>query len=203
MNTGSMNSPYPKRIIIITAPSGSGKTTLVKHLLNRFPSLEFSISACTRPPRSGEQDGRDYYFLSPEEFTKKIGEGAFAEYEMVYEGKFYGTLHSELDRIWSLGRIPLVDIDVRGALALRNAYPDQSLTVFVQPPSLAALEERLKARGTETSVSLEERIRKASLELAYSSRFDRVILNDTLDHAKTRVEEAVRHFLNSRVHSGN
>ena len=146
-----------EKIIIITAPSGSGKTTLVKRLLQACPQLAFSISACTRTPRPNEQHGKDYYFYSEEEFKKLIDENAFVEWEMVYTGKYYGTLRSELERIWNDDRHPLVDIDVKGALAIHDAYPDSSMSLFIQTPSVEVLRERLKLRGTETDHSLEEK----------------------------------------------
>ncbi|MBX5439268.1 MAG: guanylate kinase [Thermoflavifilum sp.] len=182
-------------LVIVTAPSGSGKTTIVHHLLKRFPELDFSVSACTRPPRQNEVDGRDYYFLTPEAFQQKIQEGAFAEYEMVYEGKYYGTLISELERIWRNHQIPLVDIDVRGALHLLDKYPDQSLSLFVQPPSLDVLRERLIKRGSETSISLEERLQKAAEELKYAPHFHHIIYNDSLEHALAQAEVAVGAFI--------
>ena len=150
------------KIIIITAPSGSGKTTLVKRLLQACPKLSFSISACTRNPRAGETDGKDYYFLEEATFKKYIDEDAFVEWEMVYTGKYYGTLKSELQRIWKEDKYPLVDIDVQGALAIRDRFPKQSLTIFIEAPSLEVLRERLLLRGTETPQSLDERVDKAA-----------------------------------------
>ncbi|PJJ74620.1 guanylate kinase [Thermoflavifilum aggregans] len=198
-----MDQQTSQPLVIVTAPSGSGKTTIVHHLLKRFPELDFSVSACTRPPRQHEVNGRDYYFLTPEAFQEKIRQGAFAEYEMVYEGKYYGTLISELERIWRNHQIPLVDIDVRGAMHLLEKYP-QSLSLFIQPPSLDVLRERLIKRGSETSVSLEERLRKAVDELGYASRFHHIIYNDTLEHALSQAEAAVAPFiarmLNKEIH---
>ncbi|MCL6523471.1 MAG: guanylate kinase [Thermoflavifilum sp.] len=190
-------------LLIVTAPSGSGKTTIVHHLLNRFPELDFSVSACTRPPRAHEVNGRDYYFLTPEAFQQKIQEGAFAEYEMVYAGKYYGTLISELERIWNQHQIPLVDIDVRGALRLLEKYPDQSLSLFIQPPSLEVLRERLINRGSETSISLEERLQKAAEELSYAPRFHHIIYNDSLTHALSQAEKIVSPFIAQVFHKEN
>ncbi len=182
------------KIIIITAPSGSGKTTLVKHLLEACPHLAFSISACTRKPRPGEVHARDYYFYEEDEFKKLIDEDAFVEWEMVYTGKYYGTLKSEMERIWSAGKCPLVDIDVQGALAIRKKYPDISLTIFIEAPSIEVLRERLKTRGTETEHSLEERVNKAVLELTFAPQFDRIIINENLDIATQELRKVVENF---------
>lgn len=182
------------KVIIITAPSGSGKTTLVKRLLEELPWLGFSVSACTRGPRANEVHGRDYYFYKEDEFKKLIDEDAFVEWEMVYAGKYYGTLKAELQRIWDDGQTPLVDIDVQGALEIQNRYPDTSLTIFVQPPSLGALRERLSKRGTETVHSLEERVSKAGLELSFAPQFDKIIINDVLDVAARELIDEVVQF---------
>ncbi len=182
------------KIIVITAPSGSGKTTLVKHLLEACPHLAFSISACTRNPRKGEVDGRDYYFYEEDRFKKLIEEDAFVEWEMVYTGKYYGTLKAELQRIWDSGKSPLVDIDVHGALAIRDKYPDICKTIFIEAPSLEVLRQRLIARGTETEHSLEERVNKAAHELAFASRFDCIIINDNLDKAREELIQVVENF---------
>lgn len=191
-----------EKIIIITAPSGSGKTTLVKRLLNACPELAFSVSACTRTPRPAEQHGKDYYFYQETEFQKLIEEDAFVEWEMVYTGKYYGTLKSELQRIWKEGRSPLVDIDVNGALAIQSAYPDTSLTIFIQAPSLDILRERLMLRGTETTESLEERVSKATFELSFAPQFDKIIINNDLDEATKELLELVHDFLrHSEVNS--
>jgi guanylate kinase len=185
-----------QKIIVITAPSGSGKTTLVKRLLQACPQLTFSISACTRQPRPGEVHGKDYYFYSEEAFKKMIDEDAFVEWEMVYTGKYYGTLKTELERSWNAGCNPLVDIDVKGAIAIQDVYPIQSLTLFIQAPSMQELRHRLIKRGTETPQSLEERIDKAEFELSFSSRFDRIIINDNLDTATNELVDIVERFLN-------
>jgi guanylate kinase len=182
------------KLIVITAPSGSGKTTLVKRLLESCPDVEFSISACTRLPRNGEINGRDYYFYNEEVFKRLIEEDAFAEWEMVYTGKYYGTPKAELQRIWDNGRIPLVDIDVQGALALRASYPGNCLTIFIETPSLEVLRERLLARGTETPKSLEERISKAAYELTFAPQFDRIVINDNLDSAIKDMNRVVEEF---------
>ena len=182
------------KIIIITAPSGSGKTTLVKRLLAACPELTFSVSACTRKPRDGEVHGRDYYFIGAEAFKQKIQEGAFVEWEMVYEGKYYGTLNSELERIWQTGHLPLVDIDVKGALAIQEKYPDNSLTIFIQAPSMEVLRNRLLNRGTETPHTLEERVSKAYFELSFAPQFDRILVNDNIEEAAAELITLVKDF---------
>lgn len=183
------------KIIIVTAPSGAGKTTIVKKLLGEMPELAFSVSAATRPPRAGETDGKDYYFLSPEEFQRRIEANEFAEYEMVYAGKYYGTLKSELQRIWNNNQYPMVDIDVKGALSIREKYHTDALTIFIQPPSLDALRERLSERGTESGDSLEERLGKARYELSFAEEFDHIVVNARLDEAYREVKAIVENFL--------
>ncbi len=183
------------KIIIVTAPSGSGKTTLVKRLLATHPRLKFSISACTRQPRPNEVDGRDYYFFTEQEFKDKIAADEFVEWEMVYNGKYYGTLKTEVQRIWSENNIPLVDIDVQGAIAIQNKYPDDSISLFIQAPSMEELRARLEKRGTETPESLEERIKKAEYELAYAPQFDQVIVNDDLDNATEALINIINDFI--------
>ena len=163
-------------------------------MLAACPHLEFSISACTRPPRNGERHAHDYYFYSEGEFKKLIAEDAFVEWEMVYTGKYYGTLKAELNRIWEAGRVPLVDIDVQGALAVSGRYPDNSLTIFIEAPSIDVLRERLKARGTETAHSLEERISKAETELTFAPRFNKIIINDELERATADLLHVVDEF---------
>lgn len=184
------------KIIIITAPSGSGKTTLVKRLLVECPELAFSVSACTRSPRIGETHGRDYYFYDEAQFRALIETNSFAEWEMVYAGKYYGTLRSELHRIWDARQTPLVDIDVKGALAIQEQYPDDTLSIFVQAPSLEVLRQRLLHRGSETPQSLDERVSKAGFELSFATRFDSVIINDDLDTASAELLATVQAFLN-------
>ncbi|WP_295127166.1 guanylate kinase [uncultured Chitinophaga sp.] len=185
------------KIIIITAPSGAGKTTIVKKLLSEMPDLAFSVSAATREARAGEVHGRDYYFLTPDDFQQKIEANAFAEYEMVYAGKYYGTLRSELERIWSAGKVPMVDIDVKGALSIKEKYHGHALTIFIQPPSIDALRERLGGRGSETQASLEERLGKARYELSFSHEFDWIVVNEHLDAAYNEVKDIVEGFLRS------
>jgi guanylate kinase len=167
----------------------------VKRLLSDCPGLAFSISACTRSPRTGELDGRDYHFLSEPEFKQKIDEDAFVEWEMVYTGKYYGTLKSELERIWSQGRTPLVDIDVKGALAIQDQYPEQSLSIFIKAPNLDVLRERLIMRGTESAQMLEERLAKAEYELMAAPEFDRIIINDDLVQATEELKQVAQNFI--------
>ncbi len=183
------------KIIIITAPSGSGKTTLVKRLLTACPNLSFSISACTRSPRSGEINAKDYYFFDEQKFRQLIDEDAFVEWEMVYPGKYYGTLRSELQRIWDSGKTPLVDIDVQGALAIRDRYPSIAFTIFIEAPSLEELRRRLVHRGTETEFSLNERISKAEQELTFAPQFDRILINEHLNIATGELITMAEQFL--------
>ncbi|MEO6832205.1 MAG: guanylate kinase [Chitinophagaceae bacterium] len=190
-----MSREVSHKIIIITAPSGSGKTTLVKRLLAADPSLAFSISACTRQARPGEIEGKDYYFISEQDFKKKIDENAFIEWEMVYTGKYYGTLKAELERIWSQGRTPLVDIDVKGAIELQNQFPENSLSIFIKAPSLKILRKRLMARGSESPKSLEERVSKAEFELLDAEEFDRIMINDDLETATKELLQACKEFI--------
>ena len=189
--------PTPdNKLIIIAAPSGSGKTSITRHLLSTFPDrLAFSISAATRQPRPYEVDGRDYYFLPVETFREKISNNEFAEWEMVYEGKYYGTLRSELERIWQEGKAPLLDVDVKGGIHIQRQYRESSLSLFIEPPSIQELEKRLKARGTETEESLRLRINKASYELSFHNQFDHIIVNDKLEDACAEAEDLVRKFL--------
>jgi guanylate kinase len=188
-------APLPHKLIIIAAPSGAGKTSIVKYLLAALPDqLGFSISCATRSPRAEETHGVDYYFISPEEFTQRVAADEFAEWEMVYQGKYYGTLRSELVRIWDRQQVPLLDIDVKGGLHIKEQYP-QALSIFIEPPSLAILRERLAARGTETESSLQMRLAKASEECSYRDRFDRTIVNDRLTIACTQALQLVRDYL--------
>lgn len=185
------------KVVIITAPSGSGKTTMVKRLLAATDKLAFSISACTRQPRAGEVHGKDYYFYDEAHFKQLIAEDAFVEWEMVYTGKYYGTLKSEMQRIWDEGRYPLVDIDVMGALVVKDKFPGQCLTLFIEAPSIEELRRRLIARGTETEQTLEERVNKAVHELTVAGQFDRIIINDDLERASAELLQAVEKFLAS------
>lgn len=184
------------KLIIITAPSGAGKTSITKHLLKTFPDkLAFSISAATRQKRDYEKDGIDYHFMSVEEFKEKIQNHSFVEWEMVYEGKYYGTLKSEIHRIWKGERVPLLDIDVQGAVHVQQQHPEQSLSIFIEPPSVDELKRRLNSRGTETSESLTTRVNKATYELSFKDHFDKVIVNNDLDKACKEAEMIVRGFI--------
>ncbi len=185
----------PDKIIIVTAPSGSGKTTLVKRLIAALPQLCFSVSACTRSPRAGEVQGKDYHFLAPEKFQELIEQDGFLEWEMVYPGKYYGTLRSEVDRIQTLHCIPLIDVDVKGALHVKKAFGRRALSVFIQAPTLEVLQERLQNRGTETPESLAERIAKAAYESGYAHQFDSVVVNDDVDLAAAELLQLVEGFL--------
>jgi guanylate kinase len=189
-----MSDPSHK-VIIITAPSGAGKTSITHYLMQRIPRLRFSVSATTRLPRPKEQNGVDYYFISTEEFKKQIGADAFIEHEMVYEGLYYGTLKSEVDRIWSLGQVPLLDIDVQGAINVQKRYSGNTLSLFIQPPSMEELKRRLEKRGTETPASLARRLEKASYELTFINEFDAVIVNDNLEEACGQAGSLVEKFL--------
>ena len=183
------------RLVIVTAPSGAGKTTIVKRLLASDLPLSFSVSACTRERRSGEVDGVDYYFIGKEAFEDKIANDAFVEFEEVYEGSFYGTLKSELQRLWKDERIVLFDIDVLGAINLKRQFKEQALTIFIQPPSLDVLVERLTRRNTESEASLKKRIAKAASELTYMDKFDKTVLNDDLERACKEAYDLVVAFL--------
>src|SRR5690348_7987922 len=185
-----------QKIIIITAPSGAGKTSITKYFLNTYPDkLAFSISAATRKARGNEKNGVDYYFITEEEFTNKIQHGEFVEWEMVYEGKYYGTLKSELARIWSEGKFPVLDIDVKGAIHVQQQYPETTLSLFIEPPSVGELKRRLQSRGTESEESLNARVSKASYELSFKTAFDHIIVNDDLQKAQKQAEDIVKAFL--------
>ena len=183
------------KCIIFSAPSGAGKTTIVKYLVAKMPELEFSISACSRPMRPGEKDGIDYYFLSASDFKEKIKADAFVEWEEVYTDSFYGTLKSELQRIWSKGNCAVFDVDVMGGINLKKLFGEQAISVFIQPPSLAELKNRLIRRGTETAESLAKRVSKAEKELQSAVHFDHIVVNDDLTIAKEETEKLVRVFV--------
>jgi len=182
------------KLIVITAPSGAGKTSVTKYLLSKISSLAFSVSATTRKPRSNEVDGMDYYFISEEDFHNKIRENAFIEWEMVYEGKYYGTLKSELGRIWDADKIPLLDIDVTGAIHVQQQF-NQCLTIFIEPPSVEELKKRLQARGTESLESLQTRLNKAVYEISFKHHFKKTVMNNDLQEACFVAESIVKEFL--------
>ncbi len=185
------------KLIIFSAPSGAGKTTIVKRLLEKHgESLVFSISASTRTPRTGEVDGKDYYFISKDDFLHKIAKQEFIEFEEVYSGTFYGTLRKEVERIWASGKSVIFDIDVIGGLRLKSKFPENALAIFVNPPSLEVLKERLRGRGTDSEEKLQERFAKAELELSYADKFDVVLNNFDLDTACDEAERLVVDFLN-------
>jgi guanylate kinase len=183
------------KLIIFSAPSGAGKTTIVQHLLKKIPELEFSISATTRKPRGDEEDGKDYYFISKQEFLHRIAKKHFVEFEEVYSGTFYGTLRTEIERIWNDGKAVIFDIDVEGGLHLKRKYEELALAVFVQPPSLDVLKQRLSDRGTDTQEKLKERFDKAEKELNYAPQFDIILKNHDLQTACEEAEDLVKNFL--------
>jgi len=183
------------KILIITAPSGAGKTSVTTHLLEIFPELEFSVSAATRQKRENEVSGRDYYFMSLEEFQQKIRNNEFIEWEMVYEGKYYGTLKSEMERIWAAGKVPVLDIDVKGAIHVQQQYPNKTYSIFIEPPSIEELKRRLQARGTETKESVEDRINKAAYEISFKHSFSHTIVNHDLATARQEAVDIVKAFL--------
>jgi guanylate kinase len=188
-----------QKLIIITAPSGAGKTSITHYLLNKFPQLIFSISATTRAARGKEQHGKDYYFIQPSEFKQKISDEEFVEWEMVYEGKYYGTLKSELARIWKEGQVPMLDIDVKGAIHVKQQFPSTALTIFIDPPSVEELRRRLQIRGTETPESLQARINKASFEISFKHHFHHIIVNNQLTIACQEAEKIVQAFLTNQA----
>ncbi|NLI71689.1 MAG: guanylate kinase [Bacteroidales bacterium] len=183
------------KVIIFSAPSGAGKSTIVNHLLTRDLGLEFSISATSRPPRGNETDGIEYYFLSKEEFEEKIKNKAFVEYEEVYTGLYYGTLRSELKRISEKGHTIVFDVDVLGGINLKKQFGDDALAVFISPPSIKTLKERLIKRSTDSVEMIMKRVGKAEYEMSFASQFDKTIVNDDLEKAKSEAEKLVREFL--------
>jgi len=183
------------KLLIFSAPSGSGKTTIVKEVLEEFENLEFSISACSRAPRTGEVDGKDYYFLSLEEFKQSIDNDGFVEWEEVYKNNFYGTLKSEVNRIWDKGNHVVFDVDVIGGLNIKKQFGDKALAIFVKAPSIDELNSRLKGRGTETQEQIDKRISKAEYELGFADDFDVVILNDDLEKAVIETSKIITEFL--------
>ena len=203
-NSQKHSTPRPIRegqgggsVIIFCAPSGSGKSTIINWLRNEHPELElyFSISCTSRPPRGTEQNGVEYFFLTPEEFRKRINEGAFLEYEEVYEDRFYGPLKEQVERQLSEGQNVVFDVDVKGGCSIKEHYGDEALSLFIQPPSIDALRERLVNRGTDSPEVIEDRLARAAFELTFAERFDRVVINDDLAMAENEAYEIVKEFL--------
>jgi guanylate kinase len=186
-----------KKAVIISAPSGAGKTTIVKHLLTIFPQLAFSVSACSRPMRGKEAEGKDYYFITADQFRDKIAKDEFIEWQEVYPGSYYGTLKSEMERIWKEGKTPIFDVDVAGGINLKKYFGVSGLAIFIQPPSLQELENRLRHRGTESEENLQTRLNKVEHELTFSGKFDRIIVNDEISTASSKATELITVFLNS------
>ena len=186
-----------KKIILITAPSGSGKTSVVNHLMKKFPQLSFSVSATTRQPRNGEKNGVHYYFISEPEFREKIHNKEFLEWEMVYEGKYYGTLKSDIERIWKENKIPVLDIDVQGAIHVQQQYPINTIAIFIQPPSIEELKRRLKLRGSDTDQSLQARLNKSGYEMTFKEHFENIIINENFEKACKEADKIVGDFLNN------
>jgi guanylate kinase len=189
--------PRQGKLIVFSAPSGSGKSTLINYLLTQVEGLSFSISCTSRAPRGQEQHGREYYFLTPEEFRERIARDEFLEYEEVYADKFYGTLKSEVERLSAAGKIVIFDVDVKGGVNIKKYYGDRALSVFIQPPSLAALRERLVGRATDAPEVIETRLERAEFELSLAPQFDRIVVNDDLEQAKAEVLRVVRAFLDA------
>ena len=184
-----------EKVIIFSAPSGSGKTTIVHQLLKKYPQFEFSISATSRAPRGAEVDGVDYYFLSAEEFAEAVAANKFVEWEEVYKGTCYGTLRSEMERIWSKGNVILFDVDVMGGIRLKEIFGNDAMSIFVMPPSIEELRRRLEGRGTDAPEVIEKRIAKASFELTKAPQFDKQVVNDNLEVAVAEVAEIVKNFI--------
>ena len=188
-------SELNKQVIILTAPSGAGKTTITQFLLANHPKLAFSVSATTRPPRGAEQDGIDYHFISPAAFEEHIRQNDFLEYEMVYEGLYYGTLKSELDRIWAEGKMPVLDIDVKGAIAIQKQLGDQAFSIFILPPSIEVLKERLETRNTDSEEKMQMRLDKAAYEISFSNQFNAVVKNEVLNTACEETAALIQDFI--------
>lgn len=188
-------SVMQKKVIILTAPSGAGKTSITRFLLGHYPELAFSVSATTRAPRGAEQDGVDYHFISPEAFKAHIAQDDFLEHEMVYEGLYYGTLKTELDRIWTQGKTPVLDIDVKGAIAIQAQLGKQALSIFILPPSIKVLKERLESRNTETPEKMQMRLDKAAYEISFSDQFDAVVKNEILEQACAETAALIQAFI--------
>ncbi len=191
----TFNKTAKQKMIVVSAPSGAGKTTIVKHLLQAFPQLGFSVSATSRKIREGEKDGREYYYITSDKFRLMIEQGKLLEWQEVYPGSFYGTQVSEVERINTNGQFPVFDVDVVGGLNIKKMYADSALAVFIRPPSYEILESRLRTRATDSEESLQKRLNKAKWELTFEKEFDAVIVNDTLQHAFQEAETLAREFL--------
>ena len=183
------------KLFIFSAPSGAGKSTIVQHLIKRDLGLEFSISATSRAPREGEKDGREYHFITTEKFRRMIQEQAFIEWEEVYPNQYYGTLYSEVELIWNRGHHAIFDIDVAGGLNLKKKYRERACAIFIQPPSLEVLEQRLRSRGTDDEASLQDRLGKAAFEMEHATLFDHIVVNDRLEQALKEAEKIILDFL--------
>lgn len=183
------------KVIIFSAPSGSGKTTLVKYALEQFPELEFSISCTTRQPRGSEIHTVDYHFISPDEFRQKISENAFVEYEEVYTDKYYGTLKSEVEKIWSNQKVVIFDVDVKGGISLKKYFKEKALSIFIEPPSIEELERRLINRNTDDAETIKTRVAKAEEEMSYAENFDIIVINKDLNEAKNEIKNLIENFI--------
>lgn len=186
------------KMIIISAPSGSGKTTILKEVLETYPQLVFSISATSREPRHMEVDGVDYSFKSQDEFEKLIETDQLVEWEQVFGGAYYGTLRSEIDRIWGEGKVVIFDVEVKGATNIKRQFPDNSLSIFIMPPSLEVLRERLELRGTESKEAIDERVARAEMEMGYADQYDKVVVNDVLRESISEIEKIIGDFIDDK-----
>ena len=183
------------KVIIFSAPSGSGKSTIVNHILGLYPELEFSVSATSRAPRGRDQDGREYYFFTADRFREMIEEGKFVEYEEVYPGSFYGTLKSEVERIWQKGHVIIFDVDVKGGVNLKRIFGDKALSVFISAPSVEVLRDRLEKRATDSPEAIAGRVAKAAEEMTYAGQFDYVLVNDNLEKAYAEADRVIGGFI--------
>lgn len=187
-----------RKAILFSAPSGSGKTTIIREILKRFDCFEFSISATSRQPREGERDGVDYYFLTPDDFGKKVQEDLFLEWEEVYQGTRYGTLKSEINRIWDNGNVIIFDVDVKGGMNIKKYFGSDALAIFVMPPSIQVLEDRLRSRGTESEEAIAKRLGRSAAELEEACHFDVTVVNDDLQHAVDETQKIINNYLSIR-----
>ncbi len=192
MSNAEVYKTYLQKLLIISAPSGAGKTTLVERLTHRFDIFEFSISATTRTPRSYEKEGIHYYFLTKQDFFHRISSAQFVEWEEVYPGRYYGTLKSEIRRIWNKGKCPIFDVDVEGGLHIKEQYGDDALSIFIQPPDISTLEQRLRKRASDSEEELAMRLEKARKELTYAQRFDHIVVNNILEQAVNELTSIIQ-----------